>query len=47
MIGGGMKNIPGTVTLYHSPKFSVEHISYTIPGGNGVKNELHVLRKGQ
>ena len=27
----------GTVKLFHSPKFSVEHILHTIPGGNGVK----------
>ena len=40
MIGGGMKNIPGTVTLFHSPKFSVEHILYTIPGGNDVKTSF-------
>ena len=26
--------------LFHSPKFSVEHISYTIPGGNAVKTSL-------
>ena len=57
MIGGGMKNIwdggvsntigSGTVKPFHSPKFSVEHILYRIPDRNGVKNELHVLRKGQ
>ena len=26
----------GTVKLFHSPKFSFEHILHTIPGGNGV-----------
>ena len=50
MIGGGMKNIwdegvsntisSGTVKLFHSPKFSVEHILHTIPGGNGVKTSF-------
>ena len=40
----------GTVKLFHSPKFSVQHILYMIyggNGGNGVKNELYVIRKGQ
>ena len=27
----------GTVKLFHSPKFSFEHILHTIPGGNCVK----------
>ena len=32
----------GTVNLFHSPKFSVEHIVllYTIKGGNGVKTSF-------
>ena len=57
MIGGGMKNLwdggvsntigSGKVKLFYSPKFSVEHILYTFPDRNGVKNELHVLREGQ
>ena len=47
--GGGVSNTIGlgTVKLFHSPKFSVEHILYKIPDRNGVHNELHVLRKGQ
>ena len=30
----------GTVKLFHSLKFSVEHILYMIPGGNGVKTSF-------
>ena len=39
---GGVPNTigSGTVKLFHSPKFSVEHIFYTIPGWNGVKTSF-------
>ena len=44
---GGVSNTisSGTVKVFHSPKFSVEHILHTIPGGNGVKRVLRPSKR--